>query len=111
MTQEKDGRPGNVNKPDPRSRLCQVCGRHPAKSQMMPAALVRSVVVERIREKVPNWTDDGYIRIDDLNRFRSEYIQFIRIVNSDPPDRFSEYAFNKKETFQFVSSAPGEVVP
>lgn len=90
MTQEKDDRPGNGKKSGPRSRVCQVCGRHPVKSKMMPAALVRSVVADRIRKIVPNWTDDGYICIDDLNRFRAEF-ERERSVGERLADQIAEF--------------------
>jgi len=42
---------------------------------MMPAALVRSVIVEQIKKEYPDWKSDGYICNADLNRFRSTYLQ------------------------------------
>jgi len=42
---------------------------------MMPAALVRSVIVEQIKKEYPDWKPDGYICNADLNRFRSTYLQ------------------------------------
>jgi len=42
---------------------------------LMPAAVVRSAVVEQIKLSYPDWKPEGYICIDDLNRFRMQYIQ------------------------------------
>jgi uncharacterized membrane protein len=54
---------------------CQICGRTSKQVELVPAAVVRSVVAERIAKKHPSWSSDGYICIDDLNRFRSDYVQ------------------------------------
>ena len=61
----------------PHDITCQVCGLHKAQSRMMPAALVRSSVVEQIRKEFQGWKSDGYICKEDLNHFRSLYIQSI----------------------------------
>jgi uncharacterized membrane protein len=42
---------------------------------MMPSALVRSAVAEQIVAAYPDWKPDGYICLNDLNRFRMKYIQ------------------------------------
>jgi len=41
----------------------------------MPSALVRSAVAEQIVAAYPDWKSDGYICLNDLNRFRMKYIQ------------------------------------
>jgi len=42
---------------------------------MMPAALVRASIAEQIHASYPEWKPEGYVCIDDLNRFRMKYIQ------------------------------------
>jgi uncharacterized membrane protein len=42
---------------------------------MMPSALVRSAVAEQIIAAYPDWKQEGYICLRDLNRFRMKYIQ------------------------------------
>ena len=61
----------------PKEMTCQVCGLHKARSRMMPAALVRSSIVEQIKKEFQGWNPDGYICLEDLNHFRSRYIQSI----------------------------------
>jgi uncharacterized membrane protein len=36
---------------------------------------VRPVVVNVIRQNYPEWSDEGFICVDDLNRFRYEYVR------------------------------------
>ena len=54
---------------------CNICGKTKSPSLMMPAALVRESIVEQIRASNPDWKPEGYVCIDDINRFRMRYIQ------------------------------------
>ena len=56
---------------------CQVCGEPQSRAELLPAALVRAPLAERIRSASPSWSQDGFICRDDLNRFRAEYVQFL----------------------------------
>jgi uncharacterized membrane protein len=60
----------------PAERLvCQICGRAKSRSEVVPAALIRMPLLERIRSAAPGWSSAGFICHDDLNRFRGEYVQ------------------------------------
>jgi uncharacterized membrane protein len=59
----------------PKEIICLICGKPKARSQMMAAALVRGTIAEEIRKQYPEWATDGYICLEDLNHFRSRYIQ------------------------------------
>jgi uncharacterized membrane protein len=52
---------------------CRLCGK--SEPQMLPAGLIRPLIVEEIKKQYPDWKPEGYICHSDLNRFRSEYIQ------------------------------------
>ena len=56
-------------------RLCQICGKkHPA-VELVAASLVRKVVVDLVKQSHPDWSEDGFICVDDLNSFRYEYVR------------------------------------
>jgi uncharacterized membrane protein len=55
--------------------VCQICGRAKSRFELVPAALIRTPLVERIRSAFPAWSQDGFICRDDLNRFRGDYVQ------------------------------------
>jgi uncharacterized membrane protein len=57
--------------------VCQICGKPHSRSELVPAALVRSPLVEHIRRAFPSWSSDGFICHDDLNRFRGEYVRLL----------------------------------
>ena len=58
-----------------KNMVCNICGKTKARSMLMPAALVRSAVVEQIQAAHPDWKSEGYICLSDLNGFRMQYIQ------------------------------------
>jgi uncharacterized membrane protein len=57
--------------------VCQICGKPKSRAELVPAALVRTPVAERIRSAYPSWSPDAFICHDDLNRFRGEYVQVL----------------------------------
>ena len=54
---------------------CQVCKQEKTMDEVLYAELVRPSVVETIRKKIPNWSDSGYICLNDLNHFRAQYVE------------------------------------
>jgi uncharacterized membrane protein len=52
---------------------CQICNQ--TKSVMVPAALIRPVIVAEIQKSHTGFSIAGYICADDLNRFRFQYVQ------------------------------------
>jgi len=64
----------NIKAPS-ESRSCQVCGKEASKADLIAASSVRPVVVDVVRKDYPGWSDDGFICVDDLNRFRYDYVR------------------------------------
>jgi uncharacterized membrane protein len=57
------------------NHVCQICGRRPPVVELVMAHLVRPVVIDVIKQSHPEWSENGFICIDDLNRFRYEYVR------------------------------------
>jgi len=57
------------------SRSCQVCGKDAFQADLIAASSVRPVVVDLIRQDNPEWSAEGFICADDLNRFRYDYVR------------------------------------
>ncbi len=55
--------------------FCQICGRRQPTVELVVADLVRPVIIDVIRHSHPDWSDEGFICIEDLNRFRAEYVR------------------------------------
>ena len=55
------------------SGVCKVCGR--TRSGLVPAALIRPVILAEIQKNHPEFTAEDHICPEDLNRFRFQYVQ------------------------------------
>jgi uncharacterized membrane protein len=62
------------------SRSCQVCGKDAAQADLIAAGSVRPVVVNLIRQDYPEWSAEGFICTDDLNRFRYDYVRSLIVT-------------------------------
>lgn len=60
---------------------CQICHRHFERDEIVLAQSVRACVVELIRKECPEWDENGFICIKDLNLYRSRYTQ--QLVEED----------------------------
>lgn len=66
-----------MSKHTPLVGTCQVCGQEKPLFKLLPATLIRTPVLEFIQAQVPGWSEEGYICYNDLNRFRSMYIESV----------------------------------
>ena len=65
-----------MKKRDQKTVLCSVCGARVNLSEVLPVELVRGATIKAIQEKIPDLPLEGsFICINDLNRFRREYIE------------------------------------
>jgi uncharacterized membrane protein len=58
-----------------REVLCQICKEQKKLSEMFSAEVVREPIVEKIMAIHPDWSSQGFICKDDLNRYRAEYVK------------------------------------
>jgi len=57
----------------PGTRTCGICGRK--RPDLVPTAVLRPALVEIIRQDRPDWPDDAFLCLEDLNTIRSRYIE------------------------------------
>ena len=57
------------------NRVCTICGKTIAAKDAVPGAVVRDSVKQAILRDYPGWAPNGFICRDDLNRFRSRYVE------------------------------------
>lgn len=60
-----------------KTAVCQICGQHKKMSEVIPGEFVRHPLIEVILKEHPGWSSDGYICIDDMNHFRTHYVEKI----------------------------------
>jgi uncharacterized membrane protein len=71
----KVGKGTTMEKAREKTVNCQVCKQGKAMDEVLYGELVSPSVVETIRKRYPDWSDSGYICLDDLNHFRAEYVE------------------------------------
>lgn len=55
--------------------VCRVCGKAMRRADLVPAALVRPSIAERIATAVPGWSATSFICRSDLSQFRQRYVE------------------------------------
>jgi uncharacterized membrane protein len=81
----------------PKDQKCQICGRNADETEIIPAGLVRPVVVDLARKFYPAWSDDGFICNDDLNRFRNQYV--VSLIEEEK----GELSYLEKEVLESIT--------
>ena len=76
---------------------CQICGRTAGETELAFASLVRPVVADLARKSYPEWSSDGFICLDDLNRFRNQYV--ISLVEEEK----GELSYLEKEVLDSIA--------
>jgi len=56
-------------------KICQLCKKHKKKGELLPMELIDSSLLEFIKEKYPECSDEGYICRADLNNIRLKYVE------------------------------------
>jgi uncharacterized membrane protein len=64
-----------MNKTTPATVICQVCKKPMSSHDGMIAELIRPSLVEFIKKSEPEWGDKDFICLDDLGKFRKEYVK------------------------------------
>jgi len=55
--------------------ICQICRKPKNVGDVMAGELIHGSLVELIRKTHPDWSSGGYICLEDLHRFRAEYVE------------------------------------
>ncbi len=54
---------------------CTICGKLKPRSQLVPGETLRDSIAALILGERPDWTPEGFICREDLNRYRAAYIE------------------------------------
>src|SRR5438046_7275401 len=57
------------------ANICQICKKHKSPHGGMLAELIRPSLLEFIKKRLPDWDGKGFICLDDLGKFRKEYVK------------------------------------
>ena len=64
-----------MKKRSEKTLICQICKKQKKSSEVIPAELVSQPVSDTIKKTYPDWTNDGYICLSDLNHFRALHVK------------------------------------
>ncbi len=56
-------------------QMCQICKEHKKKEELIPLELVDTQLLEFIKEKFPECSEEGYICKADLKKIRLQYVE------------------------------------
>src|SRR5205814_9912178 len=57
------------------ANVCQICKKHKSPHDGMLAELIRPSLLEFIKKRMPDWDGNGFICLEDLGKFRKEYVK------------------------------------
>src|SRR6266699_6717637 len=64
-----------MNKTAPAKLICEICKKPKSPHDGMLAELIRPSLLEFIKKRLPNWDGKGFICLEDLGKFRKEYVK------------------------------------
>jgi len=64
-----------MSKTAPATLVCEICKRPKSPLDGMIAELIRPSLLEFIKKRLPDWDGKGFICLDDLGKFRKEYVK------------------------------------
>ena len=64
-----------MNKTAPATVICEICKKPKSPHDGMLAELIRPSLLEFIKKRVPQLDDKGFICLEDLGKFRKEYVK------------------------------------
>ncbi|MBN2807911.1 MAG: DUF1003 domain-containing protein [Deltaproteobacteria bacterium] len=89
--------------------VCQICGRHAPETSLVAASLIRPAVTEVITHTKPDWSEDGYICVDDLNHFRYEYVSSLVADEKGELTDLEKEVLESMEKHEILSTQVDEV--
>jgi uncharacterized membrane protein len=88
-------------------RVCQICGSDQL-SSLRPGVLVRPAVAELIQGKIGSWSEEGWICLDDLQRFRHEYVELLVVAEKGELTAIEKEVLESMKEQEILSRNPEE---
>lgn len=84
------------------ANYCRVCGKAPR--SLMQGRMVRSTIAEMIRQDFPDWSDDNFICLDDLNIYRSRFVEKVLEVERGELSQLEEDVVRSLKEQELISA-------
>lgn len=87
--------------------VCQVCG-DTKKSDLHPGILVRPALVELIKKDTGQWSEEGWICSNDLQKYRQAYVQHLLEKDKGELDSLEKEVLESMHKQEILSKNPDE---
>jgi uncharacterized membrane protein len=94
----------NADNPTQMVPHCQLCGRKAPDAELLPAGFVRPVIAKLILDAKADWSTHGYICVDDLNKFRYDYIRSLLETEKGELTEMDKEVLESLEKHEILSS-------
>jgi uncharacterized membrane protein len=91
-----------------KSKACQVCGTEHHAAGLRPAILVRPALSELILRETGHWSVDGWICVEDLQKFSGLYVQELLREEKGELSTLEEEVVTSLHQHEILSSNPEE---
>lgn len=88
-------------------QVCQICGSKQV-STLHPGFLVRPAVAELIQKAVGNWSEEGWICSEDLQKFRHEYVRSLLVAEKGELTALENEVLENLKQHEILSRDPDE---
>ena len=86
------------------NKTCQLCGKDESQANIFPAIIVRPSVADVIKVQYPDWSTDGFICKDDLQKYRKDYLQKLIIDEKGELSELENDVIDKMTEYESISS-------
>lgn len=90
--------------PEPR---CQICGET-RRARLRPGIVVRPPVAELVRNDAPNWSNNAWICLDDLARYRYRYVESLLQAEKGELDELEKEVLRSLSEHDILARNPEE---
>ncbi len=90
-------------------KVCQISGKPLKPKEAMPADWIREPILNLIKNHYPNFKEDGYVSITELNNFQARYAEHLLKLDNPTLTKNEQEVIQSFESNQFLSKSPGEL--
>lgn len=95
---------GNRHKQEKPKRVCQICQKNSSSVELVPAAIIRPAITNLIKQRFPQWSEDGFICTTDLTRFRYDYFYSLLETERGEITSLEEEVLDSLKSHELLSS-------
>jgi len=90
-------------------KVCQISGKPVKSKEAMPVDWIREPILELIKKHYPQFKEDGFVSIDELNNFQAKYAE--HLLKQDDPilNKNQQEVIQSIQDNELLSKSPREL--